>query len=62
MSVHRLWRRLKSDRGSAYLEYALVQLLVAFVVVAAFAPGSIINDAVGADFTFREIIIKLPIL
>lgn len=61
MTKNRLWRRLRSDRGSAYLEYALVQFLVVFVAVAAFTPGSVINEAVGSDYTFREILIKLPI-
>lgn len=62
MKCNRLWRRLGSERGSAYLEYALVQLLVVFVALAAFTPGSVINEAVGSDFTFREVIMKLPIL
>jgi len=59
--MNRLWRRVASDRGSAYLEYALVQLLVFFVAVAAFTPGSIINEAVGSDFNFRSVLMKLPI-
>ena len=59
--MSRLWRRVSSERGSAYLEYALVQLLVVVAAVAAFSPGSAINEAVGGDFTVREILIKLPI-
>ena len=39
----RLWRRVASARGSVYLEYALVQMLVVFVAVAAFTPGSAFN-------------------
>lgn len=62
MKFSRLWRRLESERGSAYLEYALLQLLVVFVVLAAFTPGSVINEAVGSDFAFREVVMKLPIL
>ncbi len=59
--MNRLWRRVASERGSVYLEYALVQLFVVLVAVSAFTPGSAINEAVGADFTVREILIKLPI-
>ncbi len=57
----RLWRRVASARGSVYLEYALVQTLVVLVAVAAFTPGSAINEAIGSDFTMRELLIKLPI-
>ena len=59
--MSRLWRRVSSERGSAYHEYALVQLFVVLVAVAAFSPGSAINEAVGGDFTVREILLKLPI-
>ena len=55
--MSRLWRRVSSERGSAYLEYALVQLFVVLVAVAAFSPGSAIIEAVGGDFTVREILI-----
>jgi len=57
----RLWRRVASARGSVYLEYALVQMFVVFVAVAAFTPGSAINEALGSDFAIRELLIKLPI-
>ncbi len=53
--------RIFSDRGSVYLEYALVGTLVFIGAVSAFAPGSIINEALGSDWSFREILIKLPI-
>lgn len=56
-----LRRRMTSDRGSVYLEYALVGTLVFIGAVSAFAPGSPINEALGSDFAFREILIKLPI-
>ena len=59
--MSRWWRRIKSERGSAYLEYALLAMFVFFVAVAAFAPGSAINEALGSDYTFREVLIKLPI-
>ena len=53
--------RIVSDRGSVYLEYALVGTLVFVGAVSAFAPGSVINEALGSDWAFREILIKLPI-
>jgi hypothetical protein len=56
-----LRRRVASDRGSVYLEYALVGTLVFLGAVSAFAPGSLVNEALGSDFAFREILIKLPI-
>lgn len=56
-----LHRRVASDRGSVYLEYALVGTLVFLGAVSAFAPGSLVNEALGSDFAFREILIKLPI-
>ncbi len=53
--------RIASDRGSVYLEYALVGTLVFVGAISAFAPGSLINEALGSDWAFREILIKLPI-
>ena len=53
--------RIASDRGSVYLEYALVGTLVFVGAISAFAPGSVINEALGSDWSFREILIKLPI-
>ncbi len=53
--------RIVSDRGSVYLEYALVGMLVFVGAISAFAPGSIVNEALGSDWAFREILIKLPI-
>ena len=58
---NRFWRRIRSERGSACLEYALVQVLVFFVAITAFTPGSAINEAFGSDLNFREVLIKLPI-
>ena len=56
-----LRERVVSDRGSVYLEYALVGTLVFIGAISAFAPGSVINEALGSDWAFREILIKLPI-
>ncbi len=59
--LKRIRGRILSDRGSVYLEYALVGTLVFIGAVSAFAPGSIVNEALGSDWSFREILIKLPI-
>ena len=56
-----LRRRVASDRGSVYLEYALAGTFVFVVAAAAFAPGSLVNEALGSDFALREILVKLPI-
>jgi len=57
----RLWRRVASERASVYLEYTLLTALLFSVAVAAFSPTSVINEALGADLSFREVLIKLPI-
>ena len=53
-------RRVMSDRGSAYLEYALLTATVLVIATAAFAPGSWINEGIGADYNFRMFLLKLP--
>lgn len=58
---NRGWRRVESERGSVFLEYALLTSFVTLVAISAFSPGSIINEGIGADYSFREILIKLPI-
>ena len=60
-SSRRILRRLRSERGSAYLEYALLTSLVVAVAIAAFAPDSLVNEALGSDYLFREVLIKLPV-
>jgi len=50
-----------SNRGSAYLEYAVVATVVMLVASMAFRPGSAVNSAFGADFATREILLKLPL-
>jgi len=57
----KIWRRVWSDRGTAYLEYATVAAVVLFIATAAFTPGSPVNEALGCDFALREVLIKLPI-
>lgn len=58
----KILRRLGSEGGSAYLEYAMLTGAVVAIAVAAFAPGSPVNEALGSDYLFREALIKLPIL
>lgn len=59
--MKRAWRRLESERGSVYAEYAIIVSLITLVAVSAFLPGSAINEGIGSDYTFREVLIKLPI-
>ena len=59
--LRQLRDRIASDRGSVYLEYALVGMLVLVGAISVFAPGSVVNEAIGSDWAFREILIKLPI-
>lgn len=58
---NRGWRRVESERGSVFLEYALLSAFVTLVAISAFTPGGIVNEGVGADYSFREIVMKLPI-
>ena len=59
--LRRFRRRIASERASVYLEYALVSLITFTVAVAAFKPDSWIFKGIGVDYTFREVLIKLPI-
>ena len=59
--LRRFRRRIASERASVYLEYALVSLVVFAVAVAAFKPDSWFFKGIGVDYTFREVLIKLPI-
>lgn len=59
--VASLWRRLKSDRGSVFAEYAYLTAVVTIVAIAAFKPDSAINEMIGADYNMRQLLIKLPI-
>jgi hypothetical protein len=54
-------RRLASERGSVYLEYALVASLTLGIAAVAFNPDSWFFKGLGHDFAFREMLIKLPI-
>lgn len=57
----RAWRRISSERASVYLEYALLTAMIFAVAVAAFSPTSTINEVLGQDLAFREVLIKMPI-
>ena len=58
----RRWaRRVSAERGSAFLEYCLLTALVFLAVMTVFAPGSFAFRALGADFAFRQMLIRLPI-
>ena len=59
--LRRFRRRIASERASVYLEYALVSLIVFAVAAAAFKPDSWFFKGIGVDYTFREVLIKLPI-
>ena len=57
----RAMRRLKSERASVYLEYALVTTVTLGVAALAFNPDSWFFKGLGLDYAFREMMIKLPI-
>ena len=59
--LKRFRRRLASERGSVYLEYALVTSLTLGLAAIAFNPDSWFFKGLGLDYAFREMIIKLPI-
>lgn len=59
--LKRFWRRLASERGSVYLEYALVTSLTLGLAAVAFNPESWFFKGIGLDYAFREMMIKLPI-
>ena len=59
--LRRIWRRLESERGSVYMEYALVTSLTLGLAAVAFNPDSWFFKGLGLDYAFREMIIKLPI-
>lgn len=60
-TFRRAARRLSAERGSAYLEYCLLTSLVFLAALAAFSPGSFAFRALGADFAFRQLLMRLPI-
>ncbi len=59
--LRKLHRRAVSDRGSVFLEYCLLSSAVFLVAVVSFSPGSNAFRAIGADFAFRSLLMRLPI-
>ena len=59
--LKRFRRRLESERGSVYMEYALVTSLTLGLAAVAFNPDSWFFKGLGLDYAFREMIVKLPI-
>ena len=59
----RNWRRIASERGSVFVEYALLASVLTVVAVAAFTPaggGVWAGSQFGNDYVIREILIGLP--
>ena len=59
--MSRFVRKIVSDRGSVFAEYAMLTAAVTLVAIAAFAPDSPVNEAIGCDYNTREFLIKLPL-
>lgn len=59
--IRRIRRLLASERGSVYLEYALVSSLTLGVAAVLLNPESYFFKGLGLDYSFREMLIKLPI-
>ena len=57
----RISRRLKSERASVYLEYALVSCITLLLSVAMLRNDSWFFRGLGFDFAMREFFIKFPI-
>ena len=60
-ALQRLRRRLASERGSVFLEYALVSSITLGVAAVALNPESWFFKGLGLDFAFCEMLMKLPI-
>lgn len=61
--MNRNWRRVESDRGSVFLEYALLASVLTTVAILAFTPAQQTWAGMnfGNDYQIREIFLKLPI-
>lgn len=60
--VDKAVRNVCSDRGSVYLEYALLTALCLIGAILALKPGNAIYKNIGRDFVTRSVIMKLPVL
>lgn len=54
-------KKALSERGSVFLEYAMITSLVLIVAIGVFKPGNSIYKNIGRDYRFRSIIMKLPV-
>jgi len=60
--LKRFRRRLKSERGSVYLEYALVASITVGLATLLLDPSRCrLFTGVGIDYETRELFMKLPI-
>ncbi len=59
--IDRFRRRLMSERGSVYLEYALITSVTVGLAALLLTPDSPLFAGLGYDYSFREALIKLPI-
>lgn len=60
---NRAWRRIESERGSVFLEYALIASLLTTVAIVAFTPASgglWAGSNFGNDFLIRDALLNLP--
>ena len=60
--LERLKRRISSERGSVFLEHALVTAVTLGLAALLINPDSQLFTGLGFDYEFREALIKLPIL
>lgn len=68
MGKNRNWRRIESERGSVFLEYALITSMLTIVAIAVFTPA--FEDLTGGqlwagsnfgnDYLIRDALFKLP--
>ena len=62
--MNRNWRRVVSERGSVYMEYAMLACVMMTVAIAVFTPALSQTSWAGAyygdDFVVRDALINLP--
>lgn len=64
MIRNRNWRRVVSERGSVYMEYAMLTSVMMAIAIAVFTPALSPTDWAGSfygdDFVIRDAFMKLP--
>ena len=60
-ALERAKRRLASERGSVYLEYALVTCLTYMIAALLLNPDNQLFVGIGYDYSFREFFMKMPL-